>query len=122
MRSPYLSALILLSLSLSPVLDSLNARSKFSRPLGLGRFVEAVKQVGGALRLVHIGTRLKVEHASTLRKCLVNEGHIEVMDMTLERPYSQLGIEVSTLPFLTNDDTADISQVGRSMGRAMRAS
>ena len=67
---------------------------RFSRSLGLGRFIRAAQKVGGSIRLVHIGTRLAPEDCSTLRLCMDAGGHIASVDMSVEVPYPCEGLEV----------------------------
>ena len=62
----------------------------------------------GAIRLVHIGTRSNAADASTLNMCIRGGGCIDVVDVSVEDPYTDMGIEVGTAPTHHSAQCSDI--------------
>ena len=75
---------------------SWSAFATIHRKITLGKFIEAVQMVHGAVRTIHIGTRLKLQHGRTVRAAL-SCGAPMVLDMSIEEPYVD-GIEVYKVP------------------------
>ena len=64
----------------------------------LGRFIRAVKAVGGLMRTVHIGTRLEIEDATLLRLACESNATLVRLDFAIEVPCLPAGLEVYCRP------------------------
>ena len=58
----------------------------FPIPLVLGPFIEGIIAHEGEVLTQHIGNRLKIKHANTVRKALDGDGVIKYLDMAIEVP------------------------------------